>query len=132
MILHRWNHRSRKYEDYEVPDNWSVAVTAPTIDTFVDCAGCGKSIPFGAAFTSAEIHTVSGFGFAVCNRCYCAESGRKQSRERYQAKTARQEREENKWSGATMASIKRWDGFIAKVRAAHGLPPLGGSNDGKA
>lgn len=129
MILSRWNHKLRRYEDYEVPDNWSVAMIAPTMDTFVDCAGCGRSIPYGASFTSAEIHNDYGIGYAVCNRCYAAESGRKQSRERYQAQTVREERAENKWSGATMASIKRYNATVGAIRAALGLPELGGSNE---
>ena len=120
MILQKWSNRTRCYEDYEVPDNWAVAVTAPTMDTFVDCAGCGKSIPFGAAFTSSEIHTGFGFGYAVCKKCNKEEERRKESRKKSQ------ERHE-----AELAeSIERFDKTVGEIRAAHGLPPLGGNNDG--
>lgn len=120
MILHRWNHRSRSYDDYEVPDNWAVAVTAPTLDTFVDCAGCGKSIPFGAAFTSAEIHTVSGFGYAVCKKCNGEEVRRAKGRENRHRRSGIEE------------SIERFDKTVGAIRAANGLPPLGGATNGKA
>ena len=122
MILQKWSNRTRCYEDYEVPDNWAVAVTAPTMDTFVDCAGCGKSIPFGAAFTSSEIHTGFGFGYAVCKNCNKEEERRKEARKKNQERCEAERAQ----------SIERYDATVAAIRAAHGLPPLGGATDGQA
>ena len=124
MILRKMNNHSRSYEYYEVPDNWAVAVTAPTPDTFVDCAGCGKSIPFGAAFPSIDIRSEAGDGYAVCQKCHAGEAKRKLQRELYQ-----EARQANRWSGATMASIKRYDDTVGKIRAALGMTQLGGNND---
>jgi hypothetical protein len=36
----------------------------------VNCACCGKRLPFGECYTSREIHTGLGFGYAVCGDCY--------------------------------------------------------------
>lgn len=121
MILSKWNPQYRRYDPYEVPDNWAVAVSAPTIDTFVDCAGCGKSIPYGAAFTSTEIHTEAGIGYAVCKKCY-ADGEKRANRKRYR-------REEQ--DAAVRESIERFDRTVGAIRAAHGLPPLGGATNGK-
>ena len=114
MILSKYSGRFHAYKDYEIPDDWAVSVTAPTMDTFVDCAGCGKSIPFGEAFTSLEIHTESGLGYAVCKSCYKSEEKRKIQRN---SVAARREYEMQK-------SISQFDKTVGAIRAAHGLPPL--------
>jgi hypothetical protein len=77
MRLKRWNYMLADYEDYEIPDNWSVYTFVPGLDTFVDCAHCGKSLPYGASFTSMEIHNNMGFGYAVCEDCYNKEAERR-------------------------------------------------------
>ena len=114
MILRKYSPRCRRYEDYEIPDTWNVALTAPTMDTFVDCAGCGRSIPFGASFTSLEIHTKSGIGYAVCKNCHAAEKKRKIQRESVQARRDYE----------LVKSIAQFDKTVGAIRAAHGLPPL--------
>ena len=80
MKLKRWNYRTAKYDEYEVPDNWSVHTFVPDLDTFVDCAHCGKGLPFGLSMTSFEIHSDMGFGFAVCPNCYDIEVANRYSR----------------------------------------------------
>ena len=127
MVLYKLNPRTRQYDAYEVPDNWSVAAYAPTPDTFVDCAGCGKSLPYGAAFVSTEIYTYARIGYAVCKKCNGAEATRRADRERYQAN-----RMKTRWDSDTLESIKRFDETVGAIRSALGLPQLGGSNDGKA
>lgn len=39
------------------------------MDELVVCPHCGKTITFGRSFTSRQICTEYGFGYAVCGRC---------------------------------------------------------------
>lgn len=71
--LQRWNWKKHQYEEYEVPDNWFVTTIAFDLDTFVDCASCGKGVPYGLTYTSMEIHTDMGMGYCVCQECYDEE-----------------------------------------------------------
>ena len=75
--LQRWNWKEHKYEDYVVPDNWYVATYAFDLDTCIDCASCGKSVPYGLTYTSMEIHTDMGIGYAVCDECHEEECKRR-------------------------------------------------------
>ena len=68
--LQRWNWKKREYEDYEIPDNWLVATYAFDMDTGIDCASCGKVVPYGLMYTSMEIHTEMGMGYCVCQECH--------------------------------------------------------------
>lgn len=77
MTLERWNWKTRKYENYDVPDSWCVKTFVPDLDTVVDCASCGTGVPFGLCYTSLEIHNAVGFGYAVCAECYEKEIKRR-------------------------------------------------------
>ena len=70
MILSKWNNKKRIYEPYEVPDNWNVITYSSDMDEIVNCPHCGKKLTFGDCYTSREIHTKHGFGYAVCEDCY--------------------------------------------------------------
>ena len=72
-MLNRWNYDKRIYEPYEVPDNWNVKSFAVDMDEIVNCPHCGQKVTFGNCYTSREIHTPSGFGYAVCENCYNTE-----------------------------------------------------------
>ena len=69
-ILNRWNWKTRAYEPHELPDSRKATVYVSDPDTLVDCASCGVSLPYGEAYVSCEIHTATGFGYAVCKDCY--------------------------------------------------------------
>lgn len=73
MILQKWNWDKREYEDCEVPDDWNCKVYSEDMDEIVNCAHCGKKMRFGDCYTSVEIHTGVGFGYAVCLECYTEE-----------------------------------------------------------
>ena len=77
MILEKWNTKKHKYEEYTIPDNWKVKTFSPNMDEEVNCVSCGKKIKFGDCYTSLEIHTSVGFGFAVCETCYNEEYKRR-------------------------------------------------------
>ena len=70
MKLQRWNYKIRQYEPYEVPDTWNVSAFCAEMDEIVTCPHCGENIPFGEGYTSREIHTATGMGYAVCESCY--------------------------------------------------------------
>ena len=77
MVLQKWNTKKRKYEDYVIPDNWKVKLYSKDMNEKVNCTSCGKEIKFGDSYTSLEIHTDMGFGFAVCENCHNEEIKRK-------------------------------------------------------
>ena len=43
------------------------------LDKVIACTQCGRKILFGDSYTSRHIHTVYGFGYAVCEKCYDKE-----------------------------------------------------------
>lgn len=71
--INRWNYDKQTYEPYEVPDDWNVKSLAFDMDEIVNCPHCGQKVTFGSCYTSREIHTQSGFGYAVCESCYNTE-----------------------------------------------------------
>ena len=58
---------------YGVPDEWNVKSYSDDMDEIVNCPHCGKEVTFGSCYTSREIHTPNGFGYAVCEKCYDME-----------------------------------------------------------
>ena len=61
---------------YSVPDDWNVKSYSDDMDEIVNCPHCGKEVTFGSCYTSKEIHTPHGFGYAVCEKCYDMERTR--------------------------------------------------------
>ena len=58
----RYNTKLHKYED--------------DMEKMVPCAQCGRIFRFGEMYTSREVHTAYGFGYAVCAECYDGETDR--------------------------------------------------------
>lgn len=81
MILNKWNYDIHDYEPYEVPNEWNCKTYSSDMDEVVNCPHCGKSITFGSGYTSQEIHTEFGFGYAVCANCYEGEIKRRRRSE---------------------------------------------------
>ena len=73
MILRKWNYQKKNYDKYEVPNNWKCAIYHNDLDEIVNCAHCGKELRHGDSYTSMEIHTLYGFGYDVCEKCYKKE-----------------------------------------------------------
>lgn len=69
-VLRKWDFKLEKYLPYEIPVNWNIALCEVDMNTVIDCAGCGKSIPYGESYTSRTIHTDVGLGYALCEDCY--------------------------------------------------------------
>lgn len=70
MKVIKWNNTKKAYEPYEVPDEWYIKTYCEDMNEMVNCPHCGKLLPFGECYTSREIHTGLGFGYAVCEECY--------------------------------------------------------------
>lgn len=66
-MAQRWDNELREYKPYELPEG---AVTyCPHLSATVTCADCGKSVRYGDTYTSSEIHTSTGVGYAICETC---------------------------------------------------------------
>lgn len=80
MKANKWDYNKHAYDLVEIPDD--CATYADDMDQTVTCPQCGKKIKFGDGYTSHEIHTAHGMGFAVCEDCYCKETKRMLEAER--------------------------------------------------
>lgn len=80
MILQKWNCKKHEYEDYEIPDNWNVKTYSRDMKEKINCAQCGRKIAIGDSYTSLEVHTNIGLGYAVCEKCYAKEWKRKETK----------------------------------------------------
>lgn len=76
-MAQKWNWKTHQYEPYTLPLN--AILFSFDFDQTVACAGCGSYLKYGECFTSLEIHNLSGFGYAVCEKCYNDEWKRKRS-----------------------------------------------------
>ena len=73
MVTKKWNCKLRKYERYEIPKEWNVALYEDDMNTIVNCACCGRLVRYGDCYTSKHIHNSAGFGYAVWEKCYEGE-----------------------------------------------------------
>lgn len=73
LKVRKWNFETREYEPYEVPDNWNIKTYSCDMDEIVNCPHCGREFTFGDCYTSRQIHTEHGMGYAVCAECYSKE-----------------------------------------------------------
>ena len=66
----KWNEEKRVYEPYIVPDQWRLSTYETDMDARVNCCHCGREVAFGECYTSLQVQTPVGFGYAVCGDCY--------------------------------------------------------------
>ena len=64
----RWLPNKHKYKKYRLPVG--ACLHSDDMDKVVSCASCGQKIKYGDTYTSRQIHTGIGIGFAVCSECY--------------------------------------------------------------
>lgn len=57
-----------KYIPYELPEGASSY--EQKMGKIVSCCSCGKKVRYGECYTSRQIHTEAGFGYAECEDCY--------------------------------------------------------------
>jgi len=67
----RWLPKEHKYKKYRLPVG--ACIYSDNMDRVVSCASCGNKIKYGDSYTSRQIHTELGIGFAVCYECYKKE-----------------------------------------------------------
>ena len=72
MRMKKWNYSKRIYEEYIISPIWHTPLIAE-LDEVINCAGCGKELPYGDCYTSLTIHTDMGMGYPVCELCYAKE-----------------------------------------------------------
>lgn len=68
MKAQKWDFKTKKYYDYDLPEG--ACLYSNNMDKIVACAQCGRKMLFGDGYTSRQIHTEYGSGYAVCERCY--------------------------------------------------------------
>ena len=79
--IQKWNPDRHCYEPHPYPGEWNVGFFSTDLDEFINCAQCGKKLPYGDAFTSRELYNGSGmFGMAICPKCHEAEWKREKER----------------------------------------------------
>ena len=78
--MEKWDYKTHTYKPYKVPKDWNCKTYTDYLDEFINCAQCGKKRKFGDMYTSKEIHTYLGLGYAVCEKCHTKEWERYQIR----------------------------------------------------
>ena len=69
-VLRRWDEWLRVYMPWLVPADRKVMTYSDDMDEPCACARCGKRVTFGECYTSQQIHTYFGIGYAVCPECH--------------------------------------------------------------
>ena len=72
-LYRKWDEKERRYEPYEVPDDWKLLCYSTDMDEECNCAQCGKPMRFGDGYTSMQVQTEVGFGYMVCEACHAKE-----------------------------------------------------------
>ena len=82
-VIKKWDYPSHSY--FSIPitsrEPLNIKTYSEDMNEIVNCAQCLKEIKIGDSYTSKEIHTDLGFGFAVCEDCYEKEWERKRKYE---------------------------------------------------
>ena len=61
--------RLSRYESYEVPGGWRLSTYEDNPRKVVNCAGCGRPVPFRYTTPSKTIRDEFGRGYALCRDC---------------------------------------------------------------
>lgn len=71
--MKKYNFKTGSYDNYSVPSNWKVRCYCDDCSEEINCCSCGKLLKYGESYTSRQIQTRGGFGYAVCSECYDIE-----------------------------------------------------------
>ena len=82
-VIQKWDYSSHSYSTIPLISRTplNLKTYSEDINEMVNCCQCLKKIKYGDTYTSKEIHTDLGFGFAVCEDCYEKEWERKRKYE---------------------------------------------------
>lgn len=72
-FLQRWDYDLHKYIPFVVPNECVFKIYSNNMDDIINCCQCFKEMKFAEGYTSMEVHTGAGFGYAVCEKCYDEE-----------------------------------------------------------
>ena len=79
--IQKWDPDRHCYDPHPYPSEWNVGFFSTDLDELINCACCGKELPYGHIYTSRELYDGSGmFGMAVCPKCHEAEWKREKER----------------------------------------------------
>ena len=81
-VLRRWDEWLRVYMPWLVPADRKVLTYSDDMDEPCACARCGKRVTFGECYTSFQIHTILGIGYAVCPECHEREMAEREAAEK--------------------------------------------------
>lgn len=82
-VLRRWDEWLRVYMPWLVPADRKVMAYSGDMDEPCACARCGKRVTFGECYTSFQIHTILGIGYAVCPECHEREMAEREAAEKW-------------------------------------------------
>ena len=71
--MEKFDWKTREYHEYNIPEDWYCSLYENDMERIVNCAECGKEVPYSTTYVSLAIHNVMGFGYAVCPECYKKE-----------------------------------------------------------
>ena len=69
----KWNFFKREYEKFTPAEVGIYKTYCSNMNERVNCPHCGKRMKFRDSYTSLQIQTGIGMGFAVCKTCYDKE-----------------------------------------------------------
>lgn len=72
-FLQRWDYDLHDYIPFVVPNECVFKIYSDNMDDIINCCQCFKEMKFGEGYTSMEVHTGAGFGYAVCEKCHDEE-----------------------------------------------------------
>ena len=79
-VIKKWDYPSHSY--FSIPitsrEPLNIKTYSEDMNEIVNCCQCLKKVKFEDTYTSNEIHTDLGFGFAVCEDCYEEEWKRRE------------------------------------------------------
>lgn len=78
VVYNKWNALAHRYDPYYVPADKKLVFYDTDLEDIVNCCQCLKEIKYGDSYTSLEVHTEIGTGYAVCESCYSQEIARRE------------------------------------------------------
>lgn len=84
VVYNKWNPLTHKYDAYYVPADKKLVFYDDNLDDIVNCCQCLKEMKYADSYTSLEVHTENGMGYAVCESCYSQEIARKEKLTRHE------------------------------------------------
>lgn len=76
MKAGKWNNWTKRYDVYDIPEDWNTPLYSDDDNEIVNCAQCGRKLKFGDAYNSKEVHSRHGMSYPVCQDCYIGECSR--------------------------------------------------------